>query len=66
MCGSRNGQVLRAGLFNGHFLHTLLLVAAPVPVLVGALLLLYAAVPDLAASGTSAKPLTPAEGKPVA
>jgi hypothetical protein len=51
VCDSPNGHQLRAALFNGHFLHTLLLVAAPVPVLVVAVLLLNLLLPEFAASG---------------
>ncbi len=47
VCDSATGKQLRAGLFNGHFAHTLLLVAAPMPVLVGAVFLLHATMPDL-------------------
>jgi hypothetical protein len=47
VCDSRNGQQLRAGLFDGHFMHTLLLIAAPAPVLVATVLLLHLAMPDL-------------------
>ncbi len=38
VCDSRNGQQLRAGLFDGHFVHTALLVGAPVPALLFAVL----------------------------
>ncbi len=38
VCDSRNGQQLRAGLFDGHFVHTALLVGAPAPALVLAVL----------------------------
>ncbi len=48
VCDSRAGHQLRAGLFNGHLLHTLLLVAAPVPVFVAAVALVYLGMPDLA------------------
>ncbi len=47
LCDSRNGQQLRAGLFDGHFLSTLLFIAAPVPVFVGAVMILHLAMPDL-------------------
>lgn len=47
VCDSPNGHALRAGLFNGHFLHTLLLVAAPVPVLIALVAFLYLGMPDL-------------------
>ena len=39
--------MVRAGLFNGHFLHTFSLVAAPVPVLALALWLVHGLMPDL-------------------
>jgi hypothetical protein len=47
VCDSQNGQALRAGLFDGHFAQTMLLVAAPIPVLVAAVALLYLLMPDL-------------------
>lgn len=47
VCDSANGKALRAGLFNGHFLHTLLLVLAPAPVLALGALLLHRLMPDL-------------------
>ena len=59
VCDSRNGQQLRAGLFDGHFLHTALLVGAPVPalvlaVLLGQRLLLRSMLPGAAAENNSA------------
>ena len=47
VCSSPNGVALRAALFHGHFLHTLLLVFAPVPVFVVAIALLHLAMPDI-------------------
>ncbi len=47
VCDSPNGQALRAGLFNGHFLHTLLLVMAPVPILLAAAVVSSFFLPDL-------------------
>lgn len=52
VCDSQNGHALRAGLFNGHFLHTLLLVLAPAPVTAGIVALLHLAMPDLESAGT--------------
>jgi hypothetical protein len=54
VCDSRNGQQLRAGLFNGDFLHTLLLVAAPVPVFAAVLLLVHFGMPDLSLAESQA------------
>lgn len=48
VCDSRGGHQLRAGLLNGQFLHTVLLVTAPVPVLAALVLLLHRGMPDLA------------------
>ena len=47
VCGSANGKALRAGLFDGHFLHTSMLVLAPVPALFAAVVALYFTLPDL-------------------
>jgi hypothetical protein len=61
VCNSANGHQLRASLFDGHFLHTMLLVAAPVPVLIIAVLLLRLALPgaspSAALSDASSDPL---------
>ena len=48
VCDSTTGKQLRAGLFDGHFGHTLLLVIAPVPVLVVAVLLIHFGLPGIA------------------
>lgn len=48
VCDSPTGHQVRAGLFNGHFLQTLLLVAAPFPVMAVAVWLLHMSLPDLA------------------
>lgn len=48
VCDSLAAHRVRAGIFNGHFLHTLLLVAAPFPTFAAVTWLLYAAMPDLA------------------
>lgn len=68
VCDSANGHQLRAGLFNGHFLHTLGVVAAPVPVLLGAVLLLHRLLPGFpepstehATAQTFSRDLVPAE-----
>ena len=47
VCDSRNGHQLRAGLFDGHLLHTGLLIAAPFPVFAALILLLHLGMPDL-------------------
>ena len=54
VCDSPTGQQVRAGLFNGHFLHTLLLVTAPFPVFAGVVLGLYVCIPDLPEIGDGA------------
>lgn len=59
VCDSPNGHQLRATLFNGHFLHTLLLVAAPMPVLLGAVLLLHVLLPEFLAPGAETSPAEP-------
>lgn len=62
VCDSRNGHALRAGLFNGHFLHTLWLVLAPVPVFVLVVALVHFGMPDLdRAEDPHASPLMPAQ-----
>ena len=47
VCNSPTGHQVRAGLFNGHFLHTSLLVAAPFPIFAALLVLLHFGMPDL-------------------
>ena len=59
VCDSVNGRALRAGLFNGHFLHTLLLVLAPAPVFVLVTALVHHAMPDLLLEGPAAHPSAP-------
>ncbi len=41
VCNSRTGHQVRAGLFNGHFLQTCLLVLAPFPLLAASVGLLH-------------------------
>ena len=41
VCNSRTGHQVRAGLFNGHFLQTCLLVLAPFPLLAAVVGLLH-------------------------
>ncbi len=41
VCNSRAGHQIRAGIFNGHFLQTCLLVVAPFPLFALAVLLLH-------------------------
>ena len=48
VCNSPTGRQVRAGLFNGHFLHTLAVVLAPVPVFAATVGLLHLGMPDLA------------------
>ncbi len=48
VCDSPTGRQVRAGLLNGHFLHTLAVVLAPVPVFAAAVGLLHFGMPDLA------------------
>lgn len=62
VCDSPNGQHLRAGLFDGHFLHTLSVVLAPVPVFLGLVLLLHFGMPDLAEEHTPAQSIPAEEG----
>ena len=47
VCNSRTAHQVRAGIFNGHFLHMLLLIAAPFPVFAAVILLLHFGMPDL-------------------
>lgn len=47
VCHSTGGRALRAALFDGHFLHTMLLVMAPVPVLILAAVALPLVLPDI-------------------
>lgn len=65
VCDSQNGHALRAGLFNGHFLHTLLIVAAPVPILVGLVTVLHFGMPDLQVADEQRQNLGPLGAEPV-
>ena len=47
VCQSATGHQVRAGLFNGHFLHTLLLVLAPFPVFAALVGVLAAGFPQI-------------------
>lgn len=48
VCDSPTGHQVRAGLFNGHFLHMLLITALPFPLFALAVLLVHFGMPDLA------------------
>ncbi len=63
VCDSEGGHALRAGLFNGHFLGTLLLVAAPIPILAAAVCLLHCSVPDLQTPDRTSSFLTVADAE---
>ncbi len=60
VCGSPNGHAVRAGLFNGHFLHTFVLVLLPFPILAVTVLLLGRVLPDLVPANPACSiPLAP-------
>ncbi len=46
VCDSPAGRSLRAGIFNGHFLATLLAVALPVPVFAAAVAVIHISLPN--------------------
>ncbi|MGI4829080.1 MAG: hypothetical protein ACRYFU_12940 [Janthinobacterium lividum] len=50
VCDSLTAHRVRAGIFNGHFLHTFSLVAAPFPLFAIAICLLHFGMPDLTLS----------------
>ena len=58
VCDSANGKALRAGLFNGHFLHTLLLVLAPAPVFALVAVLVHHAMPDIPLDSAAPSPMS--------
>ena len=45
VCGSKGGRQLRAGLFDGHFLHHLGIVLLPFPVLAASVVVLHFSMP---------------------
>ena len=47
VCNSTAGHQVRAGIFDGHFLHTAAIVGAPIPVFAAALFLLHVLMPNL-------------------
>ena len=47
VCDSHTAHRVRAGIFNGHFLHTVWLIAIPFPVFAIAIGLLHFGMPDL-------------------
>lgn len=47
VCGSETGRQVRAGIFDGHFLHHLWAVALPFPILAIAVALIHFGMPDL-------------------
>ena len=47
VCDSPTGHSIRAGLFNGHFLHMVTLILLPFPILTALVLLLNAVMPEI-------------------
>ena len=54
VCDSLTAHKVRAGIFNEHFLQTLLLVTCPLPLFAAAVGLLHFAMPDISERGIRA------------
>ncbi len=59
VCGTSTGRQVRAGIFDGHFLHTLLLVALPFPAFALAVAAVHLGMPELDTKVRSASAHTP-------